>query len=107
KDGNIRGSMLIFLSKVPHTKYTHMYCPRGPVVDDGDRETMAELCGEARAIAKKHNAYELSIDPDITENDKAYLSDLNAAGFVINNTKCFQIGFGRKRCRTGICGVPF
>ncbi|MEG2570395.1 MAG: peptidoglycan bridge formation glycyltransferase FemA/FemB family protein [Clostridia bacterium] len=87
KDGNIRGSMLIFLSKVPHTKYTHMYCPRGPVVDDGDRETMAELCGEARAIAKKHNAYELSIDPDITENDKAYLSDLNAAGFVINNTK--------------------
>lgn len=86
-DGNIRGSMLIFISRVPHTKFTHMYCPRGPVVDDGDAETMKELCDEAKALAKKYNAYELSIDPDITEADTAYISDLNAVGFVINNTK--------------------
>lgn len=86
-NGKIRGSMLIFLSKVPHTKYTHMYCPRGPVVDDGDVATLKELCDEARALAKKYNSYELSIDPDITEEDEAYLSDLKNAGFVINNTK--------------------
>ena len=84
---NIRGSMLIFLSRVPHTKYTHMYCPRGPVVNDGDRETLAELCAEAKKIAKEYNSYELSIDPDITEEDAAYLEDLKASGFVINNTK--------------------
>lgn len=87
ESGKIRGSMLIFLSQVPHTKYTHMYCPRGPVVDDGDVDTLKELCDEARALAKKYNAYELSIDPDITDADEAYLSDLKAAGFVVNNTK--------------------
>ena len=85
--GKIRGSMLIFLSQVPHTKYTHMYCPRGPVVDDGDVATLKELCDEAKKLAKKYNAYELSIDPDITEADEAYLSDLKVAGFVVNNTK--------------------
>lgn len=87
EDGNIRGSMLIFISRVPKTKYTHMYCPRGPVVDDGDRKTLDELCAYARELAEKYNAYELSIDPDITQEDTAYLEDLGSAGFVINNTK--------------------
>ncbi len=87
ENGAIRGSMLLFLSRVPHTKYTHMYCPRGPVVDDGDRETLAELCAEAKKIAAQYHSYELSIDPDITEADEGYLADLKHAGFVINNTK--------------------
>lgn len=89
-EGNIRGSMLIFVSRVPHTKYTHMYCPRGPVVENGDRETLKELCDEAARLAGKYNAYELSIDPDIEEAkeaDAAYLEDLKSVGFVVNNTK--------------------
>lgn len=86
-DGNIRGSMLIYVSRIPKTKYTHLYCPRGPVVDDGDAETLAELCAEARKIAAEKNAYELSIDPDITEKDQAYFTMLENAGFKLNNTK--------------------
>lgn len=86
-DGSIRGSMLLFLSKVPKTRYTHLYCPRGPVVDDGDRETLFELCAEARKVAEKYNSYELSIDPDITEEDAEYLENLKSVGFVVNNTK--------------------
>ena len=87
KNGEIRGSMLLHISRVPHMKYTHMYCPRGPVVDDTDLETLSELCGEARKLARKYCAYELSIDPDITEKDTVYLENLKRAGFVINNTK--------------------
>ena len=52
ENGEIRGSMLLFLSRVPHTKFTHMYCPRGPVVDDGDTDTLKELCDEAKRLAK-------------------------------------------------------
>ena len=85
--GKIRGSMLIYISRIPKTKYTHLYCPRGPVVDDGDRETLTELCNEAKKLAAKFHSYELSIDPDITDADTGYLEDLKAAGFVVNNTK--------------------
>lgn len=85
--GNIRGSMLIYISRIPKTKYTHMYCPRGPVVDDGDEATLAELCAEAKRLAGEYNAYELSIDPDITEKDTAYFEQLTRAGFRLNNTK--------------------
>jgi len=85
--GEIRGSMLIILSRVPHTKYTHMYCPRGPVVDDGDIHTLKELCEEAKILGKKYNSYCFSTDPDITDSDTAYLDDLKSAGFIVNNTK--------------------
>ncbi len=87
ESGAIRGSMMIYLSRIPKTKYTHLYCPRGPVVDDGDAATLAELCAEARKIAAEKNAYELSIDPDITEKDQAYFAMLENAGFKLNNTK--------------------
>lgn len=84
---SIQGSMLLYVSRIPKTKYTHLYCPRGPVVDDGDEVTLAELCAEAKKIAAEYNAYELSIDPDITEKDTAYFEMLSHAGFKLNNTK--------------------
>ncbi len=84
--GNVLGSMLIMTSRVPKTKYTHMYCPRGPVTNDGDTATLLELLAESRRLGDKYNAYELSIDPDITEEDP-YLSELCHAGFSVNNTK--------------------
>ncbi len=86
EDGNVRGSMLIMTSRVPKTRYTHMYCPRGPVTDDNDTETLLELLAEARNLGDKYNAYELSIDPDITDEDP-YLNELCAAGFSVHNTK--------------------
>ncbi len=85
-DGKVLGSMLIMTSRVPKTKYTHMYCPRGPVTDNGDRNTLLELLAEARKLGEKYNAYELSIDPDITEDDP-YMEDLCSSGFVVHNTK--------------------
>ncbi len=84
-EGNVRGSMLIMTSRVPRTKLTHMYCPRGPVCDDGDSETMLELIAEARRLSVIYNAYELSIDPDIVDGDPM-LDDLQNAGFSLNNT---------------------
>jgi len=84
--GAILGSMLIMISKVPKTKYTHMYCPRGPVVDNENESALLELLAEARRVAEKYNAYELSIDPDITDDDP-YLELLTASGFSLNNTK--------------------
>ena len=52
-----------------------------------DSDTLSELSAEARRLAEKYNAYELAIDPDITERDEDYLNLLKSAGFAINNTK--------------------
>jgi len=85
--GHIKGSMLIFISRVPKTRLTHMYCPRGPVADGDDAMTLRELVCEAERLAKEYNACELAIDPDITGDDTEYLHLLKSVGFNMDNTK--------------------
>ena len=51
EEGNVLGSMLIMTSRVPKTKLTHMYCPRGPVTTDGDTATLLDLLAEARRLS--------------------------------------------------------
>ena len=90
EDEDIRGSMLVFIERVPHTKYTHIYAPRGPVCDDSDLATLKELVDTVNELAVEFNAHSFSIDPDIEltrEDDKKYLETLESVGFKVNNTK--------------------
>ena len=42
-DGNIRGTCLIIIKKVPIFGVTFMYAPHGPVCDWSDKEVMTDL----------------------------------------------------------------
>ena len=83
-NGNPRGAMLILVHDEPILKTCILYSPRGPIADSDD--AVRELIGEAEVIAKKHNAYMLTVDPDTTESDELfkYLTD---AGLKVGPAK--------------------
>jgi len=62
--------MLVLVHDEPILKTCILYSPRGPITDNED--AVLELVSEVKKIAKKHNAYMLTIDPDITEEDELF-----------------------------------
>lgn len=67
KNENIIGSIAIYIVN----KYGKnlLFAPRGPVIDDGDEQTLLELFKGILELAKKHNAYALRFDPLIDRQD--------------------------------------
>lgn len=55
EDGRITGAMSILIRKIPLFGNL-MYCPRGPVCDCYDRDTLAQLTDGARAPALRETA---------------------------------------------------
>lgn len=82
--GNPRGAMLILVHDEPILKTCILYSPRGPIADNS--EAVKELIAEAGKIAKKHNAYMLTVDPDITETDDLF-KHLTDSGLKIGPAK--------------------
>lgn len=83
--GNIRGAMLMFLQDVRRTKKKFLYCPRGPICDRNDASVLSELLAGAEEIAREVGAYKLTLDPDITEDDKTWLECFKAHGARIGD----------------------
>jgi len=71
--GNIKGSMSLLIRKLPFINYTIMYCPRGPVCDIHDQDTIKELIDKAKEIARKHKSFVLKLDPDIEKDDTEFV----------------------------------
>ncbi len=83
-DGKPRGAMLILVHEEPILKTCILYSPRGPIADN--KYAVRELICEAGKIAKKHNAYMLTVDPDITVSDDLF-THLTDAGFKVGAPK--------------------
>ena len=73
ESGAIKGVMCVLISKINHTNMTRLYSPRGPLFDENDFDTFRELIEAAKALAKKHNAMVLKIDPMILNENKDFL----------------------------------
>ncbi|OJU14440.1 MAG: methicillin resistance protein [Clostridiales bacterium 43-6] len=82
KGGKIKGAMAVLIRKVPGIPSSIMYAPRGPVCDMHDEATILDLMEGAKALAKKHRAYELKIDPDIKTADEKFLAIAQKIGFT-------------------------
>lgn len=86
ENGNIKGSMLVLIRKMPVVPYTMMYSPRGPVCDIHDADTIRALTVKARELAKKHNAYVMKIDPDVSIEDKEFMDIMSDCGYKLQKT---------------------
>ncbi|MBQ3885727.1 MAG: peptidoglycan bridge formation glycyltransferase FemA/FemB family protein [Ruminococcus sp.] len=84
-NGNIKGTALILLKKLPFIGRTFFYCPRGPVYTFGDTETLKELLDAIRDLAAEYRACQFKCDPFISENDEASIAEMKAAGFAYKN----------------------
>lgn len=82
ENGKIKGSLALLIRKIiPGMPFTMMYGCRGPVSDLDDKETLRELLEGAKVLAKKHHAYVIKIDPDVSSTETGYKTILEELGF--------------------------
>ncbi len=86
-DGGVRGVMSMFLQTVPKLGTKYLYCPRGPVCDRGNDVALNELLDAAAQIAAETGAYKLTLDPDITDNERVWLDCFKKRGAVIGENE--------------------
>ncbi len=84
KDGNIRGSLCVWIRKIPFFGNL-MYSARGPVCDIYDEEVMQDLVEGANLLAKKYKAFVLRCEPDILKSDDKFRSIISKKGFKIKD----------------------
>ena len=80
-DGNIRGTALILIRKIPFLRCSFLYSPHGPVCDYTDTETLKDIFEGIEKIKKEYRGFELRVDPCITENDREEIEILKNLGF--------------------------
>lgn len=78
--GKIHAAIQILKRKLPYVGKSLFYAPRGPVLDLKDEAALDLLLSEVRKLAKKHKAVALKIDPELEENDPAFVM-LKKRGF--------------------------
>ena len=84
KDGNIRGSLCVWIRKIPIFGNI-MYSARGPVCDIYDEEVIKDLVEGANALAKKYKAFVLRVEPDILKSDEEFRTIISRNGFKIKD----------------------
>ena len=84
KDGNIRGSLCVWIRKIPIFGNI-MYSARGPVCDLYDEEVIKDLKEGADILAKKYNAFVLRVEPDILKSDEEFRKIITKNGFKIKD----------------------
>lgn len=80
-EGKVCGAAFVLIKTIPIIKRSFLYCPHGPVYDFEDTETFGELMDAFNFLAKKYRAYQLKIDPCITEQQQNYIEQLINTGF--------------------------
>ena len=80
-NGNIVGSMLVLIKKVPVVGATLLYSPRGPVCDLHDEAVLADLLEGAKVLAKKYKSYQFKIDPYVLASDEEFIAMARKLGF--------------------------
>lgn len=80
REGRITGSMSLLIRRLPLFGEL-IYCPRGPVCDPKDRETLQKLTGECRELMKKYGAFAVRIEPDVPEGETDFLEAAEALGW--------------------------
>ena len=81
-DNAVKAGLSVLIRKMPGLPYTLMYAARGPVCGVHDEDALAELTRGAAAIAKKHHAYALKLDPDVKSDDTQFIEIMKKLGYV-------------------------
>lgn len=84
-DGAIKGTCLALIRKFPYVNYSFVYCPRGPVCDYSDSETLGEIQQQLLKIAKAHHAVSIKIDPPALISDTVCEGNIKKLGYSLTN----------------------
>lgn len=81
ENGNICGAISLLEKKIPKINASLFYAPRGPILDYSNKEAFDLLLRTVKEEAKKKNAIELKIDPQIEEGSDS-LKTIESKGFL-------------------------
>lgn len=87
---------LVLIKKIPILNTSFLYCPRGPICDFNNFESLKDIIEKVHIIAKKYNAFSLKIDPFIDEKDYKVIENLERLGFINRKEK---VGYENIQCR--------
>lgn len=91
ENGELAGVMGVLVQKLPLLPFSIMYSPRGPVCDVHDARVLGQLTEGAKALAKKHKAYVLKIDPDVESSDTQFVREMERLGYRLkDDSKNFE-----------------
>ena len=79
-EGSIRATALVLIKRFPPPFKPFLYCPRGPVCDPTDHESLKDLLQGLEELAHRYHAYTCKLDPPIDETDSRAVYALRAAG---------------------------
>lgn len=81
--GEIEGSCLVLIKKLPLVNKSLLYAPRGPVCDYNNTVLLKKIFSEIDRLAVRYNACELICDPPIAENKDSFSKAMNSLGFYL------------------------
>lgn len=96
ENGEINGTMLVLIKKMPLLGISALYAPRGPVCDWHDRKVLQNLFSQLREVAKQHRAFMVRIDPMVDIADVQSIENLKKLGFVYHPER---VGYDTVQCR--------
>ena len=96
ENGKIAGGMSVLIQRIPLINTSFLYAPRGPVCDLHDRAVLKDLVSGADELAKRYNAHNFKMDPDIPASDTGFLGIMKEMGFKL---KAGPTGFETIQCR--------
>lgn len=82
ENGELKGTALILIKTLPIVGCSFFYCPHGPVCDYSDKNTLSEIFSAIKELSAKYKAYQLKVDPCITESDYAAINTYRSLGFT-------------------------
>lgn len=78
--GDVTGEMSLLIRRLPLFGNL-LYCPRGPVCDPGDAETLAQLTAGCRELTRRYRALGVRLEPDVPEEDGAFVTIMGELGW--------------------------
>ena len=84
--GEIIGTAMLLFRRIPKTKYTMCYIPRGPVFDYQNQACYKPILDEIKEVARKENAFIIKMDPNVlrADNGDFIVENMEQNGFEHN-----------------------
>ncbi len=79
-NNDIIGTALVLIRIIPYLNRAFLYSPHGPVCDYNDRVVLDDILTGIEKLRIKYNAYEVVLDPCITESDVSEINMFESSG---------------------------
>ncbi len=90
EQGELWGTCLVLIRKIPLSGSALMYAPRGPILDWTNKKAAADIFEGIAAISEKYRAYRFMCDPLLAEGEPRILNTLSFS-HEINAEECETI----------------